>query len=206
MQTPSTKNSLSLQSHVASNVYDFQPIEMPDGVEAILTPSERVIANSFQYWTHAPLFPATVVVTDRRLLIGKPGWFGSMHFDDFLWRDGLKIHVQTHAITASLTVVANCREVDGECQKVTYKISGLEKTSALRVYSQAQYLEEQWREFIRAEEFKRLYAQSGGTVINAAAPSNSAQGRLDLLQSFYEQDKISNAEYEALKADLLSRM
>ena len=186
----------------------FQLVEIPEKLKTVLTANETVAAAVRQHWTFAPLYPSTVALTDRRLIIHKPTLFGCMKLVDFLWRDGLKVHVQAHMITSSLTIAANCREVNGECQKVTIKIPGLEKEPALLLYAQAQQLEEQWREFIRAEEIKRLYAESGGTVINTnpMATMNSAQARLEMLKSFHEQGMISYAEYEAIKADIVSRM
>lgn len=206
-------NSLSMQKAAlpVSLVVDQNNtrfVQAPDKLQAVLTPSELVIDTVSQHWTYALCCPDMVALTDRRLVICKPKLFGRMDFVDFAWREGIKVHVQAHMVTATLAITANCREVDGKCQKVTVQVEGLEKEPALRLYTKAQQMEEQWREVLRAEELKRLYAESGGAMVyaNPMLPQIPAQGRLEVLKSFLDQGVIGQSEYEALKAEVISRM
>lgn len=186
---------------------DILSVELPEKLQKVLTSKEIVLAAATQHWSHALFYPAVVVLTDRRLLICKPGMFGRMDFTDYAWREGMKVHAQAGMLTTMLTVSANCREVDGKCQAITAQVYGLEKELALRLYTKAQQLEEQWREILRAEELKRMLAQSGAATIyaNPMTPFNPLSSRLDALKALVDQGVIGQAQFDTIKAEVISR-
>jgi hypothetical protein len=95
----------------------------------------------------------------------------------------------------------------------TTMITGLHKDEAQRLYTICQAHEQEWREKRRIRELEELRAKSGGITLGgmpgASLPAGADESPVDRLERAKEmRDKglISDSEYEAIKARLVSTL
>jgi hypothetical protein len=126
-------------------------------------------------------------------------------FDDFQWQDVENTKLQQGMLSSELTVNA----VDGR----TATLENLDKDQAKRLYGICQQLEQEWREKRRVRQMEEERARAGGIQMNMPPVSAAARGaeddsvsRLAKARTMLEQGLISEAEYDTLKAKILSQM
>ncbi len=179
-------------------------------VETVLTEGEQVLAIAPQNLINSPFKQDSAVVTSRRFIVYRPKLLGRMEMEDFLWQDGTEVRITTKLLGASLDVTSRRRESDGTIRARGAVVEGLEKQAALRVYSEAQRLEQEWREKNRIRLMEEERARSGGVflhgggVATAVASGASVEERLVKLKSLHEKGLISDAEYEARKSQIIA--
>jgi hypothetical protein len=190
-------------------------VQLPRQVRKLMTSGEQLLDAVYQRRLFSPFCPDLLMVTNRRVLLCKPGLFGRMNFVDFLWQNEVKVHVETYMLCATLTITANRRLADGSYEPVQAEITGLEKTRALEVYAEAQKLEQEWHEKLRIRKLEEDRSKSGGVYIAApfngassdgAASSHSIETRLARLKHLNQKALLSDAEYEARKAQIIGEI
>jgi hypothetical protein len=195
-------------------------------LRSILIPAETLEAWAVQR--------RIVALTHRRLLIaatsGRLLW---MHrkliagFDlaNVRWQDLEDVSLQVGLFTAELTVRAG-RPADlaseGAGGSQTYHFPGLRKEQAQAVYRICQAQDQAWREKRRIRELEELRARAGGIQLGgggaygaaagaadlgtgpAGAPAPDATRRLAEAKKLLDERLITDSEYEAIKARILS--
>ncbi len=142
------------------------------------------------------------VATSNRVILYRPGMFGSLNFSDYQWEDIKNVSISEGMIAADLTVELT----DGR----RARIGGLDKSQVRRLYSIAQQKEQEWREKRRVRELEEARARAGG--IHMAQPQSAvASGipddpveKLAKAKAMVDQGLISEAEYETLKAKIVA--
>jgi hypothetical protein len=182
-------------------------------VAAILTPNEEIIYVALQNPTAMTLKKDAVVVTSNRIILYKPGVLGRISFVDFQWRDVVSVKMNQGMLSTEITV----ENTSGQAQRV----GNLEKEQAKRLYGIAQQFEQEWRERRRVRDMEEMRAKSGGvflgsmpfsagpSVAGPAAPAQLAEDpvqRMANAKSMWDQGLVTETEYQALKAKILSTM
>lgn len=172
-------------------------------VAKVLTPSEEILYIALQNMTALSIKKDCVVVTTNRLLLYRPSVLGRVDFDDFQWQDVKNVKIQQGVLSSELTV----ETTDGRIGTM----SGLDKEQAKRLYGFTQQMEQEWREKRRIREMEEARAKSGGIYMSAPEPraATSAEDptqKLAQAKRMLDQGLISEAEYETVKAKILSAM
>jgi len=86
----------------------------------------------------------------------------------------------------------------------------LQRTQAQAVYRICQSQDQAWREKRRVRELEELRARSGGIQVSSAPAALGADGASDAVRRLQEAKQmldarlITDAEYEAIKAKIIS--
>jgi len=103
--------------------------------------------------------------------------------------------------------------MSGQSEGVT-DLGGLRKDEGQKLYTICQAHEQQWREKRRIRELEELRAKSGGITlggmpgagVSAASDNEDAVARLERAREMRDKGLISDSEYEAIKARLVSTL
>jgi hypothetical protein len=153
--------------------------------------------------------------TSGRLMVLKRGLFGGFQVTDVRWQDLKEAQLRVGIIGATLRVVSLSNSdlaMSGQPAGVT-EITGLNKDGAQRLYTICQAHEQEWREKRRIRELEELRAKSGGITLGgmhgAAGTMESGEdtvSRLERAKEMRDKGLISDSEYEAIKARLVSSL
>jgi hypothetical protein len=181
-------------------------------VERVLTEGEKVLALAPQNLINSPFKKDSAIVTNRRFIIYRPKLLGRMDMEDFLWQDDTEVSISTKLLGATLDVRSRRRDPDGTLRSRMGHVEGLDNRAALRVYAEAQRLEQEWREKNRVRVMEEERARSGGITIQGAgmaaagSAGASVEDRLAKLKGLHEKGLISDAEYEARKSQIIGEL
>jgi len=174
-------------------------------VRQILTSGEEILYVAVQ----KPLLsfsPDSVVLTNKRFIVYRPTLLGGANFQDYIWRDLHDARLSEGMIKSTFTL----QTVKGQLLSV----GDLPKVQARKLYSFAQEMEERVREERRARDMEEKRATAGGIVLQgglptapapAPAPQEDPMQKLKKLKDMLDAGLITAQEYEAKKADILSR-
>lgn len=176
-------------------------------VAPLLTPNEVIECIAVQGSMSLATAKDAVVVTNNRIVFYRPGLFGKrVKLVDFLWQDIADIHFSQGLRGAKLIA----RSTDGRKEEMDH----LDKEQAKRAYGLCQQHEQEWREMRRARELEEARAKAGGIYIGQpATPSvpggptasgDDPMAKLKQAKEMLDQGLISEVEYDALKAKILS--
>lgn len=152
------------------------------------------------------LSPASVVLTNKRFIVYRPTLLGAANFHDYVWRDLHDARLSEGIINSTVTL----QTIKGKFLSVGH----LPKAQARKLYSFAQGMEERVREERRTREMEEDSAKAKGIVfpgglLSAPAPPPAPQEdpmeKLKKLKDMMDAGLITAQEYEAKKADILSR-
>lgn len=178
-------------------------------VQELLTKAESIQYIGVQKKPIVTLSPDAVVLTNHRFMIVRPKLMG-MTFEDYPWREVANVHMSEQLLGATIT----CTTTSGRKSM----IDSIPKKQARRIYSYAQEIEERAHLARRNMELERLRASAGGVVVHAPAigapplPQQSPPQQddpvavLSKLKKMLEAGLIEQAEFDAKKAEILSRM
>lgn len=177
-------------------------------VEQILMQGEDILYVAVQQRPVVNVLPDCVVLTNRRFLVYRRRMLGRADFSDYRWRDLHDAQLHEGMLGATLTF----RVSNGEKLAIDY----LPKPQARMLYRHAQEMEETALEERRSRTLEEKRAAAGGVFVQnsipgfAAAPASSQEGdpvqRLQQLKQMLDAGLVSAQEYEAKKAEILSRM
>lgn len=174
-------------------------------VKQILTSTEEILYIAVQK-SLVNLSPDCAILTNRRFIIYRPKLLGGVNFEDYIWRDLHDARLTEGMIRATLTMHA----VKGK----VLSIGDLPKAQARKLYAFAQEMEEKVREQRRLRAMEEKRAAAGGIVLQGTptpqAPAIASQEdpmqKLMKLKEMLDAGLITAGEYEAKKAEILSRM
>lgn len=170
--------------------------------------------------------PDCVALTNKRIIFCRPKNLGfSMDFSDYVWKDVIDCKLKEELLGAIFTVITT---------KGSDSLDYLPKAQARRLYALAQEQEETQREVRRQMELEEKRAASGSIQVHSnnsptpepvtspiATPEPIVEPQppvveekkedditvaLQKLKMLFENQLISREEYEAKKAEVLSRI
>jgi hypothetical protein len=182
----------------------------------LLVPQETLEAVAAQRRIFALTHRRIVVgATSGRLMVLRRGMFGGYQVTDVRWQDLKDAQLRVGILGATLTVNSlgsSDLAMSGQLAGVTL-ITGLSKDEAQRLYTICQTHEQQWREKRRIRELEELRAKSGGITLGglqgatgSMPEGDSAVARLERAKEMRDKGLISDSEYEAIKARLVSML
>ena len=147
---------------------------------------------------------------DRKLL-------GGFDVSNVRWQDLEEVNLRVGVLSAGLIVRAG-RAADlaseGASGSHLYEFRGLRKEQAQAVYRICQAQDQAWREKRRIRELEELRARSGGfqfaggaaaaEAVRGAPADSDAVRRLQEAKKMLDDRLITDSEYEAIKARILS--
>jgi hypothetical protein len=187
---------------------ESEPIQkMAAQIAKILTPNEELFYVALQNRMAISMNPNAVAATSNRIIIYDAKILGRASFVDFQWQDVANTRIEQGMMSSQFLVST----VDGRAAG----LGELDKEQAKRLYGICQQLEQEWREKRRIREMEQARAASGGISIGGmpgvtgAAESASSAGedpvaKLAKAKAMLDQGLISEAEYDTLKAKILS--
>ncbi len=178
--------------------------------ESLLVPGEEIQAYAGQRWLFALTHRRIIVAATTGRFIGMTrNLLGGFHPHDVRWQDLKDVRLYVGTFAAQLTIVAlSTPDLATEGELRTLQYTGLRKAQAESVYRIAQANEQAWREKRRIRDLEELRAKSGGIQLGAAAsapgPGTDPVARLEQAKAMRDKGLISDAEYESLKARIVS--
>jgi hypothetical protein len=185
-------------------------------LRSILIPSETLEAWAIQRrifaLTHRRLLLAA---TSGRLILITRKLLGGFDVSNIRWQDLEEVTLRVGMLAADLLVRAG-RATDFASQSSQgsqrLEFQGLRKDQAQAVYRICQAQDQAWREKRRVRELEELRARSGGIQVTSGppgyAPGAAAQSdavrRLQEAKQMLDGKLITDAEYEAIKAKIVS--
>jgi hypothetical protein len=187
-------------------------------MESLLIPGEKIEAFAVQRRLFALKHRRIVVAATTGRFIGmERQLFGGFHPITVRWQDLSDVQLQVGTFGADLTIAALSSPdlaMSGVARAVSF--TGLRKAEAEAVYRLCQANEQAWREKRRIRELEELRAKSGGFQLGAG---NLAQGaaaagddandpvkKLERAKAMLAKGLITDAEYESLKARIVSNL
>ena len=177
-------------------------------VQEYCTSNEEVKYIAVQKKTLGVNFsPDCIALTNKRIILIRPKSFGlSLDFKDFSWMNVADVHMKEGVFAATITIKTTSGQTDS--------MEDIPKAQARRLYRFAQEMEETKKEERRQRDLEDKRAQAGGGItINtpsaqpvATAPVEDPMEKLTKLKSMLDMGILTQAEFDAKKADILSKM
>ena len=194
---------------------DEEGLERPLAqLRSVLIPGETLEAWAIQMrlfaLTHRRLLLAA---TSGRLVVLTRKLLGGFDVATIRWQDLEEVTLRVGMLSADLALRAGkatdlASLATQGVQRVEFR--GLRKEQAQAVYRICQSQDQAWREKRRVRELEELRARSGGIQVTsspltgASAGESDAVRRLQEARQLLEAKLITDAEYEAIKAKIVS--
>lgn len=180
-------------------------------LQGLLVPGETLQTYAVQSRLFA-LTKRRVVVgaTSGRLIALFRGLIGGFRVADLRWQDLKDVRLDVGILGADLaiTVLDQSDLATAEQSGGVLRFHGLRKDQAQSVYRICQAQEQAWREKRRVRDLEELRAKSGGLQLGGAAGApvggSDAVDRLKAAKEMLANGLITDAEYEAIKAKVVS--
>ena len=198
-------------------LYPVEPgLERPlEHLRSVLIPGETLEAWAVQHRLFALSHRRVLVAaTSGRLIMLSRHLIGGFDVTDIRWQDLEEVTLRVGIFAAELMVRAG-RASDlasqGSSGLRTLNFTGLRKDQAQAVYRICQAQDQAWREKRRVRELEELRARAGGIQVSSgpvsaaqAAGGSDAVRRLQEAKQMLDAKLITDAEYEAIKAKIVS--
>ncbi len=184
-------------------------------LRSVLIPTETLEAWAVQRRVFALSHRRQLVAaTSGRLIVIARGLLGGFDVSDVRWQDLEEVTLHVGVFGANLVIRAG-QAADlasqGSSGARRLEFSGLRKEQGQAVYRICQAQDQAWREKRRVRELEELRARSGGIQVSsapamstgAAAPSDAVR-RLQEAKQMLDARLITDSEYEAIKAKIVS--
>ncbi len=183
-------------------------------LRSVLIPSETLEAWAVQRRVFALSHRRLLVAaTSGRLIVITRQLLGGFDVSDVRWQDLEEVTLHVGVFGAELTVRAGSatdlasQGAGGGVRRLNFP--GLRKEQAQAVYRICQAQDQAWREKRRVRELEELRARSGGFQVGSgpvpgAAGQSEAVRRLQEAKQMLDQRLITDSEYEAIKAKIVS--
>jgi hypothetical protein len=163
---------------------------------------------------------AAVAATSGRVIFVQRNLFGGYTPVDFRWQDLRESEVKVGTFGATLIVSAYRGEDLASAEGPPHRlvIEGLRKKEAQDVYRVCQTRAQAWREKRRIRELEEMRARAGGIQLGAmgapavSAPAggnggdNSPTARLARAKTMRDEGLLTDAEFEQVKAKILTEL
>jgi len=185
-------------------------------LRSILIPSESLEAWAIQRRIFA-LFHRRLLLaaTSGRLILLTRKLLGGFDVSDIRWQDLEEVTLRVGMLGADLIVRAGkatdfASQGGQGAQRIEF--TGLRKDQAQAVYRICQAQDQAWREKRRVRELEELRARSGGIQLSPGSGGYAGAGaaqadslrRLQEAKQMLDNRLITDAEYEAIKAKIVS--
>lgn len=177
-------------------------------LQSTLMKGETVLASGLQLRLYA-LFSRRllVAITNSRLILVNRSLLGGFSMQDYQWKDLADTQLAENILPGLCGSRVSFAAAGG---KPAMLIDGLPGDIASTLYSHAQSQEQQWEEKNRVRGLEEKRAASGGAILNVGAGGHggSVQSTFDELEKakqLLDNGTISDAEYQEIKAKILSR-
>jgi Bacterial PH domain len=183
-------------------------------LRSVLIPGETVEACAVQMRLFALLHRRQLIAaTSGRLVVLTRKLLGGFDVTTIRWQDLEEVTLHVGMLSADLAVRAGkatdlASLATSGAQRVEFR--GLRRDQAQAVYRICQSQDQAWREKRRVRELEELRARSGGIQVSQApvgaggAPESGAVRRLQEAKEMLDARLITDAEYEAIKAKIIS--
>jgi hypothetical protein len=186
-------------------------------LRSLLIPGEELETHAIQRRLFALTHRRTIVgATSGRLIFVARGLFGDYTPQDVRWQDlqDAQLRVGVFGASLSVSVHGSADLASAEGPRRVLQVDGLRKDQAQEVYRTCQAQEQAWREKRRVRELEELRAKSGGINLAGgmgAAPAagedgSALAGRLQRAKDMRQQGLLTDAEFEQVKARILSEL
>ncbi len=156
-----------------------------------------------------------IAATSGRFVVIARGLFGGFSMTDFRWQDLEKVNVHTGIFGADLSfqTSVNTDLALSKTNNGVLKFTGFRKESTEQIYRIAQAQDQAWREKRRIREMEELRAKSGAITVGGFSGANSSSSaggmddsaaRLKQAKDMLDNKLITDSEYEAIKAKIIS--
>lgn len=185
-------------------------------LRSVLIPGESIEAWAVQRRMFALTHRRVIVAaTSGRLVIITRPLLGGFELVTVRWQDLEEVTLRVGVFGADLGLRAG-KATDlaslGAQGARQVELMGLRKTQAQAVYRICQAQDQAWREKRRVRELEELRARSGGIQVMSGAPVSGGAGaagddavrRLQEAKRLLDANLITDAEYEAIKAKIVS--
>jgi hypothetical protein len=183
-------------------------------LRSVLIPGETVEAYAIQMRLFALLHRRLLVAaTSGRLIVLTRKLLGGFDVTTIRWQDLEEVTLRVGMLSADLAVRAG-KATDlaslGASGSQQVQFSGLRRDQAQAVYRICQGQDQAWREKRRVRELEELRARSGGIQVGGAPLAPAAAGESDAVRRLKEAKEmldarlITDSEYEAIKAKIIS--
>jgi len=183
-------------------------------LRSVLIPGESVEACAIQMRLFALLHRRLLIAASSgRLIVLNRKLLGGFDVATIRWQDLEEVTLRVGMLSADLAVRAG-KATDlaslgaSGSQKVEFR--GLRRDQAQAVYRICQSQDQAWREKRRVRELEELRARSGGIQVSpggaalGGAGTDDAVRRLQEAKQLLDARLITDAEYEAIKAKIIS--
>jgi len=153
-----------------------------------------------------------IAATSGRLIVLARRLLGGFDVTTIRWQDLEEVTLSVGMLSADLALRAgkatDLASLGAQgAQRVAFQ--GLRKAQAQAVYRICQSQDQQWREKRRVRELEELRARSGGIQVTSSSPAavaadGDAVRRLKEAKEMLDAKLITDAEYEAIKAKIVS--
>jgi hypothetical protein len=201
----------------------FEPVEPSlqrplEYLRSVLIPSETLEAWAVQHRLFALSHRRVLVAaTSGRLIMITRHLISGFDVSDIRWQDLEEVTLRVGIFAADLAIRAGKASdlaSQGSTGSRRLDFAGLRKSQAQAVYRICQAQDQAWREKRRVRELEELRARSGGIQVSSGPTpmASSAAGgggsdavrRLQDAKQMLDARLITDAEYEAIKAKIVS--
>src|ERR1700716_853980 len=194
---------------------DGADVEKPlADLRSVLIPAETLEAWAIQRRIFALAHRRLLIAATRGRLVGLVRrLLGGFDVSTIRWQDLEEVTLRVGIIGADLALRAG-KATDlaslGTRDARRVEFQGLRKEQAQAVYRICQAQDQAWREKRRVRELEELRARSGGIQLMSGAapatgtPAGDAVRRLREAKQLLDAKLITDAEYEAIKAKIVS--
>jgi hypothetical protein len=194
---------------------DGADVEKPlADLRSVLIPAETLEAWAIQRRIFALAHRRLLIAaTSGRLVVLVRRLLGGFDVSTIRWQDLEEVTLRVGIVSADLALRAG-KATDlaslGAQDSQRVEFQGLRKEQAQAVYRICQAQDQAWREKRRVRELEELRARSGGIqLMSGAAPATGsadrdAVRRLQEAKQLLDAKLITDAEYEAIKAKIVS--
>jgi hypothetical protein len=188
-------------------------------LRSLLIPGEELLTHAVQRRLFALTHRRVIVgATSGRLILLERGLFGGYAPQDVRWQDlqDAQLRVGIFGATLTVSVFGSADLASAEGPHRTLRVDGLRKEQAQEVYRACQAQEQAWREKRRVRELEELRAKSGGINLagglgggsgaTAEDGAHAPAGRLQRAKEMLQQGLLTDAEFEQVKARILSEL
>ena len=186
-----------------------------DQLQSLIIPGEQLEAWAIQVRLFALVHRRKLIAaTTGRLLVISRGLLGGFSMINFRWQDVEQVDIHSGILGSALTFETS-RNSDlalGKTSNGRIRLPGLGPQHAEQVYRYAQAQDQAWREKRRIREMEELRARSGAFPAGGfpggipQAFSEGSADRLKQARKLLDDRLISDAEYEAIKAKIISNL
>jgi hypothetical protein len=189
-----------------------RPLEF---LRSVLIPTETLEAWAIQRrWFALAHRRQLVAATSGRMIMISRHVLGGFDVSDIRWQDLEEVTLHVGVFGADLVIRAgSATDLASQGTSGTRRLEflGLRKDQGQAVYRICQAQDQAWREKRRVRELEELRARSGGIQVSSgptASPGAAAQSdavrRLQEAKQMLDQRLITDSEYEAIKAKIVS--